>query len=245
MTEKLDGFCVQREGVLLAVKEELDCAAVQLQADALEQSGVMPQDLIVLNVKAHANNLIDVVLAEQRKNGGFALDVLHARRDGVVAEALSWFCLLVCLAQASGAQCHLNEHADALQDLDGHITPSIRALLQYLREMRQEVVLEEKVKESLVVLITPYCNLGNAAQSFDHLLSIRIGYNIFFDQHVAKEAEILDRKAVNGLRFRLSEEIAEPGPSGHVQRGLAVIFTGSASSYTLRRGGTLTLVANS
>ena len=52
-------------------------------------------------------------------------------------------------------QLYLYKHAERLQHLNGHISSSVCFLLEYVREMLQEIVFQEEVKESLVVLVTP------------------------------------------------------------------------------------------
>lgn len=135
----------------------------------------MSQNLLVLKVKAHADNLIDVIVAEQVEDCCFALNVLHipTLSDDTDSEAANAFgfqlycwsqCVLrVCMACTAFVQTgYLYEHAECLQHLYGNIPSPICFLLQYMGEVLQNVVFEEKVKELLVVLVAPDRKLSNA-----------------------------------------------------------------------------------
>ena len=76
MVDQLDCFRVQWERAV--TEEKLHCMVVEFQTDGLQQGNVVPKDLLIFKVEAHANNLIYVVVAEQIEYGCFALYVLHA-----------------------------------------------------------------------------------------------------------------------------------------------------------------------
>lgn len=67
--------------------------------------------------------------------------------------------------------------------------------------MLEDIVLEEKVKKPLVVLVTPDGELGDTSQGFNHCIPVGICHNGVSDKHIPEEPEVLDREPVNWLRF--------------------------------------------
>ena len=75
MINELHSFGVQWKTSV--AQEELHRVVVELEADRLEEGDVVGKHLLILKVKAHANHFVYVVVAEQVKDGCFALDILH------------------------------------------------------------------------------------------------------------------------------------------------------------------------
>ncbi len=75
VVDQLDCFSVQGKGAI--AEEELHCIVVEFEADRLQEGNVVTQNLLVVKVKAHAHNLIYVVVTEQIEDSCFALYVLH------------------------------------------------------------------------------------------------------------------------------------------------------------------------
>lgn len=105
---------------------------------------------------------------------------------------------------------YLYEHAERLQHLNGDLASSVRALLEYVGEMLEDVVLKEVLEEFWVVLITPDHKLGDTAQRLHHSISVCIVYDGVANQDVPEMPQMFDREAVNVLLLRSSKKTAQP-----------------------------------
>ena len=85
VVDQLYCFGVKREQAV--AEEELHSVVVQLEADGLQERDVVTQNLLILKVKAHPNNFVYVIVAEEIEDGCFALNVLQPR--AMCADALA------------------------------------------------------------------------------------------------------------------------------------------------------------
>ena len=83
MVDELDGLGVEREGGVIAIimKKELHGRSGQLERDGLGQVDVVAQDLVVLEIKAQGDDLVDMVVGEEVEDGGPGADVLDEDRQ--------------------------------------------------------------------------------------------------------------------------------------------------------------------
>lgn len=164
--DQLYCFSVKRKQAV--AEEELHSVVVQLEADGLQERDVVTQNLLILKIKAHPNNFVYVIVAEEIEDGCFALNILQPR--AMCTDALAMHGIINVSQQQtlspvarSIAPKYLDEHAECLQHLDSHFPSSVRPLLKYVREMLQYVIFKEVVQEFWVMLITPDHKFSNAA----------------------------------------------------------------------------------
>ena len=78
---------------------------------------------------------------------------------------------------------YLDEDTERLQDLFGHVPLAVAALLQDAHKVLQQVVLQEVVQETRLMLVSPDHELGDAAQGLHQGISISICDHRIVQQH--------------------------------------------------------------